>query len=67
MNKTALANPVHLLHQVSCRLHASLNEDEVQQTIVQDLCCALEGDCAALILYDLELQTVAIAGICQQE
>jgi signal transduction histidine kinase len=38
-----------------------LHEGEVQQGIVQELCCALEGDCAALILYDLELQTVVIA------
>lgn len=61
MKNSALANTVHLLHQVSCRLHASLNECDVQQAIVQQLCCALEGDCGALILYDLENQTVAVA------
>lgn len=54
MKKSVFANPVHLLHQVSCRLHASLDEGAVQQAIVQECCGALEGDCAAFMLYDLE-------------
>jgi two-component system, NtrC family, sensor kinase len=56
-----LPHPNHLLHQVACRLHASLNEVDVQQAIVQELCCVLEGDCAGLILYDFAAQTVVIA------
>lgn len=61
MKKSTLTSPLHLFHQVSCCLHASLKEADVHQSIVQQLCCALEGDCGAFILYDLENQTVAVA------
>ncbi|MEX0272136.1 ATP-binding protein [Leptolyngbyaceae cyanobacterium UHCC 1019] len=61
MKDSYFADPVHLLHQVTCRIHASLDERELHQTIAQELCCALEGDCAELILYDLDTQTVVVA------
>ena len=61
MKKAYLADQVHLLHQITCRMHASLDQATLHEAIVQELCCALEGDCAELILYDLEMQTAAVA------
>jgi two-component system, NtrC family, sensor kinase len=61
MKKAYLTDQVHLLHQITCRMHASLDEATLHEVIVQELCCALEGDCAELILYDLETQTAEVA------
>lgn len=66
MLKSHSISRLQLLHQLSRNIHASLDEGEVHQSIVQEFCHALEGDCAGLLLYNLENQTVAVAAaFCQ--
>ncbi len=60
MKNTPLLNQAHLLHRMTCRIHASLHAPEVHQTLVRELCCAMEGDCAGLMLYSKKAQTVTI-------
>jgi len=57
-----------LLHQVTYAIHESLEETAVCQAIVQQLCFALEADCAGLILYNLKAQTLAVvAAYCRAD
>ncbi|HEY9646077.1 MAG TPA: ATP-binding protein [Chroococcidiopsis sp.] len=51
----------NLLHQVTCCIHGSLDQSDIQHALVQQLCCALEGDYAGLLMYDPGMQTVTIA------
>jgi signal transduction histidine kinase len=64
LDKNSLFHP--LLQQVSCCIHASLEEADVHRAIVKQLCCALEGDYAGLILYNLETQTITVADAYQR-
>jgi two-component system NtrC family sensor kinase len=47
-------------HEIITPLHQSLDEAEIHQAIVQQLCHALEGDYAGLILYNQAAQTLAV-------
>ena len=46
--------------QAARRIHKSLKEQKVCQAIVKELCQVLGGDCAGLILYDLQAQTLEV-------
>lgn len=48
------------LNPIARAIHHSLEETEVCQAIVRELCCTLEADCAGLIMYDLEAETLAV-------
>ncbi|MBW4679920.1 MAG: GAF domain-containing sensor histidine kinase [Microcoleus vaginatus WJT46-NPBG5] len=48
------------LHQITSHIHQSLDETEVRQAIVQQLCSLLGADCAGLILYNRQAQTLAV-------
>lgn len=61
MPEISVANQTNLLHQITGRIHRTLREADIHQAIVQELCCALEGDCAGLILYNLDTKTVQVA------
>ncbi|MGL5193223.1 MAG: GAF domain-containing sensor histidine kinase [Chroococcales cyanobacterium] len=46
------------LNAIAQAIHGSLNETEVYQAIVQQICDVFEADCAGLILHDLQEQTL---------
>lgn len=54
------------LHQITRQIHQSLDETQVRQAIVQQLCCALGADCAGLILYNRQAQTLAVVATYYQ-
>ena len=66
-NRTNLLDKDYLLHQITNRIRHSLDETQVCETIVQQLCRALEGDCGGLILYNLENQTLSVAASYYQK
>ncbi|MEB3827937.1 GAF domain-containing protein [Phormidium sp. CCY1219] len=48
------------LNQIAAEIHHSLDEKQVYQAIVQQMCAALDADCAGLIMYDQVAQTLTV-------
>ncbi len=46
------------LNAIAKAIHGSLNEPEIYQAIVQQMCDVFEADCGGLILHDLQEQTL---------
>lgn len=65
-NHSRVLDKDFLLYQITNRIRHSLDEAQVCQAIAQQLCRALEGDCAGLILYNLENQTLSVAAAHHQ-